>query len=192
MKKIALILIILIGIGLIVVFMDNSKKEENNQQTQPVINEQNNQVTPKEENNQQAQPVQEPQKEENKQNIQDNQSVPTEQIEEKKPKTKVEKLKDLSSKVDAKAQNELGDIYANGSSGVKQSYKEALRLFKQSANSGNSQAQYNLGTMYQNAIGVEQDFKKAVKYYKLAAKQGHKEAKENLKMLCEQDSTLCK
>jgi TPR repeat protein len=67
-----------------------------------------------------------------------------------------------------------------------------LRLFKQSANSGNSQAQYNLGTMYQNAIGVEQDFKKAVKYYKLAAKQGHKEAKENLKMLCEQDSTLCK
>ena len=102
MKKIALILIILIGIGLIVVFMDNSKKEENNQQTQPVINEQNNQVTPKEENNQQAQPVQEPQKEENKQNIQDNQSVPTEQIEEKKPKTKVEKLKDLSSKGDAK------------------------------------------------------------------------------------------
>jgi hypothetical protein len=82
-------------------------------------------------------------------------------------------------------------MYANGS-GVKQSYKEALTLFKSSAKSGNSEAQYNLGTMYQNAIGVDQDFKKAIKYYKLAASQGHKGAKENLKMLCHENPSLCK
>ncbi|MBK6548067.1 MAG: SEL1-like repeat protein [Arcobacter sp.] len=58
--------------------------------------------------------------------------------------------------------------------------------------SGYAEAQYNLATMYQNAIGVDQDFKKAVKYYKLAAAQGHTGAKENLEALCEEDSTLCK
>ena len=112
------------------------------------------------------------------------------QKDKKEPKSKVEILKELSSKGDAKAQNELGDMYANGLE-VNQSYQEAFKLFESSANKGNSQAQYNLGTMYQNAIGVEQDFKKAVKYYKLAAKEGHKEAKENLDMLCQQDSSLC-
>jgi len=82
-------------------------------------------------------------------------------------------------------------MFANGSAPV-QSDNEALKWFEKSANQGYSEAQYNLGTMYQNAIGVDQDFKKAVKYYNLAAAQGHAEAKNNLEVLCAEDSTLCK
>lgn len=82
-------------------------------------------------------------------------------------------------------------MYANGSADA-QSDNEALIWFEKSANQGYAEAQYNLGTMYQNAIGVDQDFKKAVKYYKLAANQGHREAKDNLEALCQEDSSLCK
>ena len=117
-----------------------------------------------------------------------NQSV---QPDKKEPKTDFETLKESASKGDAKAQNELGNMYANGSADA-QSDNEALIWFEKSANQGYPEAQYNLGTMYQNAIGVDQDFKKAVKYYKLAANQGHREAKDNLEALCQEDSSLCK
>ncbi len=113
------------------------------------------------------------------------------EIDKKEPKTDFETLKESASKGDAKAQNELGNMYANGSGPI-QSDNEALKWFEKSANQGYAEAQYNLATMYQNAIGVDQDFKKAVKYYKLAAAQGHTGAKENLEALCEEDSTLCK
>ena len=106
-------------------------------------------------------------------------------------KSNFEVLQNSASKGDAKAQNELGNMYANGSGPI-QSDNEALKWFEKSANQGYAEAQYNLATMYQNAIGVDQDFKKAVKYYKLAAAQGHTGAKENLEALCEEDSTLCK
>ena len=113
------------------------------------------------------------------------------EIDKKEPKTDFETLKESASKGDAKAQNELGNMYANGSADA-QSDNEALIWFEKSANQGYAEAQYNLGTMYQNAIGVDQDFKKAVKYYNLAAAQGHAEAKNNLEVLCAEDSTLCK
>ena len=113
------------------------------------------------------------------------------EIDKKEPKTDFETLKESASKGDAKAQNELGNMYANGSADA-QSDNEALKWFEKSANQGYAEAQYNLGTMYQNAIGVDQDFKKAVKYYKLAANQGHREAKDNLEALCQEDSSLCK
>ena len=122
-----------------------------------------------------------------------NQISPTLNVENNKKEVKsiFETLEEKAKKGDVKAQNELGNMYANGSDTM-QSDKEALKWFEQSANQGYAEAQYNLGTMYQNAIGVDQDLKKAVMYYKKAANQGHKEAKENLEILCEQDSTLCK
>ena len=116
-----------------------------------------------------------------KQNVQNN---------KEKPNLGFETLQDKAKKGDSKAQNELGNLYANGSI-EDPTNKAALKLFEQSANQGYAEAQYNLGTMYQNAIGVDQDLKKAVMYFKLAANQGHKEAKENLEIICEQDSTLC-
>lgn len=119
-------------------------------------------------------------------------TIPIQIIETKieNSKSDFESLKEEALKGDSKAQNELGNMYANGSE-TTQSDEEALKLFEQSAKQGYSEAQYNLGTIYQNAIGVEQDFKKAIMYYKLAANQGHKEAKENLDVICQQDSSLC-
>ena len=69
---------------------------------------------------------------------------------------------------------------------------EVRKLFESAAKKGYAEAQFNLGTMYQNAIGVEQDFEKAIKYYKQAASQGHAEAKENLQTICEENPELCK
>lgn len=51
--------------------------------------------------------------------------------------------------------------------------------------SGNSKAQYNLGTLYALGKGTEQDFLKSAKYFSLVASKGDSEAKK----LCEK-STL--
>jgi hypothetical protein len=115
----------------------------------------------------------------------------TEQVENKEIKSNFEITEEKALKGDAQAQNDLGNMYANGTE-VEQSYQEALKLFESAAKKGYAQAQFNLGTMYQNAIGVDQDFEKAAKYYKLAASQGHAEAKENLQVICEENPELCK
>ncbi len=115
----------------------------------------------------------------------------TEQNDNKEIKSTFEITEEKALKGDVKAQNDLGNMYANGTE-VEQSYKEALKLFESAAKKGYAEAQFNLGTMYQNAIGVEQDFEKAIKYYKQAASQGHAEAKENLQTICEENPELCK
>jgi len=42
--------------------------------------------------------------------------------------------------------------------GVPQDYKEAVRLYRLSAEQGIAQAQYNLGLMYDKGQGVPQDY----------------------------------
>ena len=44
-------------------------------------------------------------------------------------------------------------------------------------NQGNAQAQYNLGTLYQNGQGIEKNDKKAFEWYRKAASNGHSQAK---------------
>jgi hypothetical protein len=59
-------------------------------------------------------------------------------------------------------------------------------LFKEKleeANSGESDAQYDVGTMYQNGRGVGADRNKAVEWYKKAAEQGHPKATSRLKLM---------
>ncbi len=99
-------------------------------------------------------------------------------------------IEELAQKGDSKAQNELGNIYANGTL-VEQSFSKAKEWYEKAA-VNSVEAQYNLGTMYQNAIGVEQDYKKALEYYKKAAALGHTEAKENIEIICEENPSLCK
>ena len=70
------------------------------------------------------------------------------EIEEKEPKTDFETLKESALKGDAKAQNELGNMYANGSADA-QSDNEALRWFEKSANQGHSEAKDNLEALCQ-------------------------------------------
>jgi len=54
--------------------------------------------------------------------------------------------------------------------------EEALRLFRELAESGVLQAQFNLGTMYYNGQGTAPDYQEALKWYRMAADKGLKEA----------------
>ena len=66
----------------------------------------------------------------------------------------------LTDQGNAKGQNGLGKMYAEGL-GVTKDFKEALKLFKLSAEQGYASAQNNLGEMYAYGAGVTQDFKEA-------------------------------
>ena len=59
-------------------------------------------------------------------------------------------------------------------------YETAYKLFLPLAEQGNTQAQSNLGLMYDNGTGVPQDYKEAVKWYRLAAEQGDASAQYHL------------
>jgi TPR repeat protein len=59
-------------------------------------------------------------------------------------------------------------MYFNGR-GVPQDYKEAIRLYRLSAEQGYAEAQYNLGVMYADGQGVAEDYAEAIKWLKLAA-----------------------
>ena len=58
-------------------------------------------------------------------------------------------------------------------------FKEKL----QEAHQGNSNAQYDIGSMYQNGRGVSPDRNKAIEWYKKAAAQDNKKAVTRLKLL---------
>lgn len=59
-------------------------------------------------------------------------------------------------------------------------YAAALKLLKPLAEQGNSEAQANLGLMYEHGQGVGKDFVEAFKWYRLAAEQGTIWAQTNL------------
>jgi uncharacterized protein len=48
-------------------------------------------------------------------------------------------------------------------------YTTAIRLWRPLADQGVAQAQFLLGTMYENGKGVAQDYREAMKWYRLAA-----------------------
>lgn len=90
-----------------------------------------------------------------------------------------EQFEEAAKSGDARAQYNLGVIYFAGS-GVKQDYKEAVRLFTLSAKQGYGNAQCFLGLCYLFNKGVEQDYEKAVECFRKAAAQGIAEAEFNL------------
>ena len=81
----------------------------------------------------------------------------------------------LAEQGDAKAQFNLGVMYADGR-GVKQDDVEAVKWFRKAAEQGDADAQFNLGVMYRNGQGVKQDDFEAVKWYRKAAEQGDAKA----------------
>ena len=67
--------------------------------------------------------------------------------------------------------------------GVEQNYKEAFNWFLKAANSGNVNAQRELGSMYINGKGVVSDFDQAVYWFKKGDEQGDYDCKATLKLL---------
>ena len=74
-----------------------------------------------------------------------------------------------------------GDDFTDGLDAYeRKDYKEAVRLYRLSAEQGNADGQYELGRMYFQGQGVPQDYKEAVKWYRLSAEQGFANAQHNL------------
>ena len=63
--------------------------------------------------------------------------------------------------------------------GVPQDDKEAVRLYRLSAEQGEASAQYNLGVMYDNGQGVAQDYVLAHMWFSLSSSQGITNAVKN-------------
>ena len=59
-------------------------------------------------------------------------------------------------------------------------YATALQLYRAMADQGNGNAQFGLGTLYEQGRGVARDEAMAAKWYRLAAGQGHVQAQYNL------------
>ncbi len=72
----------------------------------------------------------------------------------------------LAEQGDAKAQNNLGFMYAKGL-GVPQDYAEAVKWYRRAAEQGLAQAQTNLGVMHFTGRGLPQDYEEAVKWLSL-------------------------
>ena len=71
-------------------------------------------------------------------------------------------------------------------------YGNALVLFKQSAEQGNTNAQCYLGVMYQNGNGVTKDDKLAVFWYQKAADQGNATGQANLDIMYQNGNGVTK
>ncbi|WP_457611300.1 tetratricopeptide repeat protein [Lutibacter sp.] len=80
----------------------------------------------------------------------------------------------LSSLVYANLFNDGLDAYNNGN------YEKAVTLWEKAANQGDSNAQFNLGLIYENGYGVKQNYKEAMKWFRKAANQGVANAQTNL------------
>ena len=75
----------------------------------------------------------------------------------------------------AVAQEELGELYLNGSEqySIEQNMTKAFELFKQAAENGNIEAQCQLGNCYYFGNGILEDKEKAYEYYRLSAENGN-------------------
>ena len=73
-----------------------------------------------------------------------------------------------------------GDDFTDGLDAYeRKDYKEAVRLYRLSAEQGDAQAQYNLGLMYTNGEGVPQDYVSAHMWFNLSGSNGLKNAVKN-------------
>jgi hypothetical protein len=62
---------------------------------------------------------------------------------------------------------------------VPQDDAEAVNWYRKAAAQGYSDAQFNLGIMYQNGLGIPQDYVQAHMWFNLAAMTGDQGAAEN-------------
>ena len=81
------------------------------------------------------------------------------------------------------AQQELGLCYYEGKGGLKQSYDEAIKWYRKSAEQGYSYAEHCMGVVYERGEGVPQNYAEAAKWYSLAAEKGNPVSQVNLALL---------
>ena len=81
----------------------------------------------------------------------------------------------------------IGDDYYYGRNGKKQDLAEAVRYYREAAEQGHADAQYDLGHCYDCGYGVDQSeteavkwYRKATENYRKAAEQGHADAQYSL------------
>ena len=91
-----------------------------------------------------------------------------------------EELEELSKKdFNELSLNDQAMMYLLGR-GVKQDFKEAVRLFSIMAEEGDEYAQANLGLTYADGKGVKKDYEKAFYWFKKSAEQGNASALTSL------------
>lgn len=59
-------------------------------------------------------------------------------------------------------------------------FKMALEIFEKMAQSGDPEALYRLGELYEEGHGVKQDYNEAARLYEQSAEKGHTNAQINL------------
>lgn len=75
-------------------------------------------------------------------------------------------------------------MYLAGRGGLPKDATEAVKWFRKSAEQGYTDAQYNLGYLYQQgAKGIPKDLEQAKSWYGKAAEQGDTDAKKRLQEL---------
>ena len=93
-----------------------------------------------------------------------------------------QQLMRLAAQGNASAQNQLGQLYANGR-GVPQDYSTAGGWYEKAAAQGHVWAQNQLGQLSADGLGVPQDYKKARQWWEQAATHGVAQAQYNLGQL---------
>ena len=93
-----------------------------------------------------------------------------------------QQLMRLATQGYASAQNQLGQMYANGR-GVPQDYSTARKWYAKAAAQGHGWAQTQLGQLSADGLGVPQDYKQAHHWWEQAATQGVAQAQYNLGQL---------
>ncbi len=94
----------------------------------------------------------------------------------------LDNLRKAASNGNSLAQFELGKYYLYGEPnvGIEKNFQTAFDYISKAAGSNMLEAQYILGTMYDEGIGVPKDGVKAITLYKLAAEHDHVRAQSKL------------
>ena len=82
--------------------------------------------------------------------------------------TALKTVQSLAAQGNAEAQNNLGQLYANGQ-GVPQDYSQARQWYEKAAAQGHALAQNNLAELYYAGLGVTQDNVRAYMWVSLAS-----------------------
>ncbi len=88
----------------------------------------------------------------------------------------------------AQGQYVMGSHYEYGYGGVTVNYPQAAYWYRQAADQGYADAQFNLGWLYENGLGVGKDNDRAKVWYQKAADQGNLGAQSGLQRLQSQQN----